>query len=346
MKRYLGIDMHRESCTVVVLSAGGKETDQRVVPTEAAALVQYVRSLSGELHICVEEGEWSEWLVELLSPRVHRVVSCTARGRRGPRSDAKDARELAERLRTRQTGPPVYKPLAAQWGRLREAVRLESKLLGDEVRAKQRLKSLYRRRGVACVNAEVYSPRLRGEWEAKLPPSLRPSAELLGQELDQLAELQQIAEQQMCDAAGKFPMWRKLQTVPGIGQKRAAQLLAIVVTPHRFRTKRRFWSYCGLGVVTRSTSDWVRQADGQMVRVPVIQTRGLNKASNRQLKGIFVGAARTALSCRPPNPLLEAYERIVESGTKPNLARLTIARKIAAVVLAMWKTESEYRIMN
>jgi transposase len=78
----------------------------------------------------------------------------------------------------------------------------------------------------------------------------------------------------------------------------------------------------------------------------VIQTRGLNKACNRQLKGLFVGAARTALRCRRPNPLLEAYERIVESGTKPNLAQLTIARKIAAVVLAMWKTESEYRIMN
>jgi hypothetical protein len=65
MERYLGIDTHRESCTVVVLSAGGKKTDERVVPTETAALVQYVRSLSGELHICVEEGEWSEWLVEL-----------------------------------------------------------------------------------------------------------------------------------------------------------------------------------------------------------------------------------------------------------------------------------------
>jgi transposase len=256
-----------------------------------------------------------------------------------------DARELAERLRTRQTGPPVYKA-GPQWGRLREAVRLETKLLGDEVRAKQRLKSLYRRRGVACVNNKVYSPRLRGEWNAKLPPSLRPSAELLGQELDQLLELQHTAEQQMRDAARKFPMWRKLQTVPGIGPKRAAQLLAIVVTPHRFRTKRRFWSYCGLGVVTRSTSDWVRQPNGQMLRAPVIQTRGLNKASNHQLKGIFVGAAGTALRCRRPNALLEAYERIVESGTKPNLARLTIARKIAAVVLAMWKTESEYRIMN
>ena len=345
MERYLGIDMHRDSCTAVVLSAGGKKTGQQVVPTESAALVQYVKSLSGELHVCIEEGEWSEWVVEILSPWVDRVVSATAPGRRGPRSDAMDARELAERLRTRQTGPPVYKA-SQEWSRLREAVRLEGKLIQDEVRCKQRLKSLYRRRGVACVNEEVYSPKLRGAWNAKLPSSVRPSAEILGQELEQLLELQQTAQQQMFAAAKKFPMWKTLQTMPGIGRKRAAQLLAIVVTPHRFRTKRQFWSYCGLGVVTRSTSDWVRRKNGQMVRAPAIQTRGLNKACNRQLKGIFVSAAQTALGCRRPNPLLDAYERIVESGTKPNLARLTIARKIAAVVLAMWKTESEYRIMS
>ena len=29
-------------------------------------------------------------------------------------------------------------------------------------------------------------------------------------------------------------------------------LVPVVVTPFRFRTKRQFWSYCGLGVVTRS----------------------------------------------------------------------------------------------
>ena len=225
-------------------------------------------------------------------------------------------------------------------------VRLEGKLMQDEVRAKQRFKSLYRRRGVACVNEEVYSPKLRRAWNAKLPASVRPSAQLLGQELEQLLELQQTAEQQMFAAAKKFPMWKTLRTVPGIGRKRAAQLLAIVVTPHRFRTKRLFWSYSGLGIVTRSTSDWVRQKNGQMVRSRVFQTRGLNRACNRQLKGLFVGAAKTALRCRRPNPLLEAHERMVEAGTKPNLARLTIARKIAAVVLAMWKTESEYRIMS
>ena len=36
----------------------------------------------------------------------------------------------------------------------------------------------------------------------------------------------------------------------------------------------------------------------------------------------------------------------IEAGTKPNLAKLTIARKIAAIVLAIWKTETEYQIMS
>ncbi len=172
MERYLGIDMHRDSCTAVVLSAGGKKTGQQVVPTEAAALVQYVKSLSGELHVCVEEGEWSEWLVELLSPWVRRLVSCPAVGRQGPRNDAMDARELAERLRTRRTGTPVFKP-PREWARLREAVRVEAKLLQDAVRAKQRLKSLYRRRGVACVNDHGTScgiPIARSEDGAKRSP--------------------------------------------------------------------------------------------------------------------------------------------------------------------------------
>ena len=318
---------------------------RRVVPTKGPALVQCVRGLSGKLHVCVEEGEWSEWLVELLDPVVDQVVVCPTPYRRGPKSDAVDARELADRLRTGRVGTPIYKP-PRQWARLREAMRLELKLTRDVVRTQQRLKSLYRRRGVACQNHDIYSPRRREEWISKLPWGVRSSAEIWGQQLDSGRDLQQIAEQQMLEAARKFPIYRILQTAPGIGPKRSARLMAIVVTPHRFRTKRLFWSYCGLAVVTRTSSDWVPQAGGKMVRVPVIQTRGLNRACNRELKDLFKGAAQSALRSKPPNPLREAFDRMVEAGTKPNLARLTIARKIAAVILAMWKSESEYRIMS
>ena len=69
-----------------------------------------------------------------------------------------------------------------------------------------------------------------------------------------------------------------------------------------------------------------------MVWGPVIQTRGLNKACNHQLKDVFKGAALTA---KRSGPMRDAYERLLSASTNPNLARLTIARKIAATVLAM-----------
>ena len=36
------------------------------------------------------------------------------------------------------------------------------------------------------------------------------------------------------------------------------------------------------------------------------------------------------------------YARMLKDGIKPNLAKLTLARKIAATVLRMWKDEEIY----
>ena len=134
---------------------------------------------------------------------------------------------------------------------------------------------------------------------------------------------------------------RILETAPGLGPIRVAQLLPIVITPYRFRTKRQFWAYCGFGIVMRSSSDWI-QDDGRWVRSRVLQTRGLNFNHNRMLKAIFKGAATTVIAHCGPNSLRENYDRQLENGTRPNLAKLTIARQIAAIVLAMWKSEEEY----
>ena len=122
---------------------------------------------------------------------------------------------------------------------------------------------------------------------------------------------------------------------------RVAQLLPIVVTPHRFRTKRQFWAYCGFGVVTHSSADWTRR-NGEWVRDRVPQTRGLNRNFNRQLKGIFKAAATTVIAHSGPNVFQSAYEDLCAAGTKPNLAKLTVSRRIAATTLAMWKTQEVY----
>ncbi len=141
----------------------------------------------------------------------------------------------------------------------------------------------------------------------------------------------------------RHPITRILETVPGLGPIRVARLVPIVVTPHRFRTRQQFWSYCGLGIVMRSSSDWVQTAEGHWVRTPVQQTRGLSRQHNHALKDIFKGAATTVIVQLRDSPLHRDYQQCLQAGTKPNLAKLTLARKIAATVLALWKKGEPYR---
>lgn len=76
----LGGSDHAESCTISVLSTSGKRLRRDVVPTDAAALGCYFKGLEGELHVCMEEVEWSEWLTEILAPYVVELVSVPGAG--------------------------------------------------------------------------------------------------------------------------------------------------------------------------------------------------------------------------------------------------------------------------
>ncbi len=72
-------------------------------------------------------------------------------------------------------------------------------------------------------------------------------------------------------------------------------------------------------------------------------SRGLNRNRNPLLKEVFKGAAMTVIQTMPENPLAQNYRRNVEEERMdPAMARLTLARQIAAVVLAMWKNQEVY----
>ena len=94
--------------------------------------------------------------------------------------------------------------------------------------------------------------------------------------------------------------------------------------------------------MTRSSSDWIQAADGGWIRARVPQTRGLSRQHNHVLKDIFKGAATTVITQRNKDPMVARYERLLDGGTQPTLAKLSLARMIAATVLRMWKDEKEY----
>jgi hypothetical protein len=64
---------------------------------------------------------------------------------------------------------------------------------------------------------------------------------------------------------------------------------------------------------------------------------GLNRNHNHEMKDIFKGAA-TRASCGL-GPLRNFYVALLDKGMKPEMARLTLARKIAAIALTLWKKE-------
>jgi transposase len=66
-----------------------------------------------------------------------------------------------------------------------------------------------------------------------------------------------------------------------------------------------------------------------------IRVRGLNDNHNHDLKNLLKGAAISA-STRP-GPFRDFYVALLAKGMRPSMAGLTLARKIAAITLTMWK---------
>jgi transposase len=342
MDRYIGLDVHMQSCTLAVVGPSGKRIRQLVVETNGQGLLEAIKLIPGPRHLCLEEGTQSAWLYELLRPHVQELVVFVPAGKKGNKSDALDAWDMAEQLRIGALHQRVYKEVGP-FGELRAAVKSYGMMQRDVVRVKNRLCSVYRGRGVLGNKAQLYDPQGRGAWQQKLPRAQGQVAQMLAKELDVLVQLLQEAEEQMKAQARKHPEVRRLETAPAIGPVRAAQIVATVVVPHRFRTKRQFWSYCGLGIVTQSSADWHKGPQGQMVKVHSAQTRGLNPRRQPLLKEVFKGAAHQICTQMKEHPLHKDFERLVAAGTKPNLATLTIARRLAAAVLSMWKTQTEWR---
>ena len=126
-----------------------------------------------------------------------------------------------------------------------------------------------------------------------------------------------------------------LRQIPSIGPIRAALLVALLQTPHRFRSKRQLWAYSGFAVETHDSGEY-RFVRGKLRRNRErITVRGLNHNHNHDLKNLFKGAAISA-STRP-GPLCDFYVALVEKGMRPTMACLTLARKMAAITLTIWK---------
>ena len=150
----------------------------------------------------------------------------------------------------------------------------------DLARVMTRVKAIYRSWAIPCAGKEVYAARHRAEWLAKInEPGVRRRAELYYLQLDALRVVRLDAWRALLVESKKQKAWKRLCEIPSIGPIRAAVLLGILQTPHRFRTKRQLWNYGGLAIETHSSADH-RSVDGQLERSRKnALVRGLNRTA-------------------------------------------------------------------
>lgn len=212
------------------------------------------------------------------------------------------------------------------------------KMLRERSRIISRLRSLFAEIGVR-VKTHRSSPE-RVPLARLTRPGVRTIATAYIRQLEVVSVLVLEARALLIQQASAWPGFQLLQTVPYVGEIRAAEILAIVGRPDRFRSLRSFWSYAGLGVV-QSVSAEHKVENGRIVREEKRKGVRLARAGNPLLKKVMRDLALYASLGR--GEFRRVYDAHIKRGKTPAVARIALARKIASVIFAVWRTNSPYQ---
>ena len=320
--KFIGMDAHSKTCFFVVMNKRGRILTKRRVKTNEADILGFVRSVKGQKQLAFEEGVISHWLYLLLKDEVDKLIVCQPQEREGAKNDELDAGEIADLLRVGRLKEVFHAD--NEYMNLRTLVSGHEDLVQLLNQEKNRLKALFRQVAIPTSGSTIFR---KPEKSYELPTDTQTYVACTLYEQISLFEEQRRGYHERFEAnVRKYKEMKLLMSIPGIGPIRANQLVAIMVTPHRFPDKYHLISYAKL---TKHN----RISDGK--------NYGKNPPSGQpMLKGIFkmavFGATKSNTSFK------RRYEELRAAGKDDRVARNEVAKLIAATVLAVWKSGKKY----
>ena len=145
MKYYIGLDAHSATSTFAVVDQSGNCILRETVNTAENKLLSVIQRINGERHLTFEESTISQWLYLQLREHVDELLVCNptyVAKKSGAKTDFRDALHLAQELRTNHLKPVFHD--ASHWSEIRVSVSGYLDIVGEIVRFKNRLKSVFR----------------------------------------------------------------------------------------------------------------------------------------------------------------------------------------------------------
>jgi transposase len=332
MRAYLGIDAHSKTgLELAAVAEDGELLWRDRCPLSSKLIADAVQRAPRPCTTVFEQGELATWLhmtlrhlcdqVLVADPRHNRLIA-TAQDKH----DAFDAFTLANLARGGYLRE-VFQP-APEFTVLRLQVRHHYRLTQHVTTAKNQIKASYRAQGISVSGSSVYRPAARAQWLQRLPATARSATEDLYAVLDVAEARKDAALRTLSRAARRFAPAQRMLKVPQVGPVTAATFTAFLVTPRRFPSRSHIWSYCGFGIMTRSSG---HRAEPTRLR----------RSYNRHLKRTIKSAALRLIT-HSDGPFAAAYQARLQRGMLPSRARLTLSRKLIDVLCALWINEEDY----
>ena len=339
---WAGIDLGVETANVCIIDHAGDVLHEGACPSRTEDLRQILAGFRRTRFesIALEAGAGTHvarglrslgYPVELYETR---QLSKFLRVRRN-KTDAGDAKGIAEagRISASLVSKVYLKSLDSQAMQSRLAIRRH--LIRQRVAAVSlfgRQLELFGGR----LHCKAQRHRFRSAAEAEIRKVFRSGSCALVAQLRYLADHceQLIAHERAVDRELKREahgndICRRLMEIPGVGPVCALTFCAAIDDPHRFSRSTDVGSYFGLAPKLHESGFTSKKAR-------------ISKMGNKSVRSLLVHAAALYLThCNPDSALRNWALRIEERrGRAPS--RVALARKLAVVMLAIWKNGGQF----
>lgn len=317
---YVAVDWAQKNMAVATLSKGMEAPKVIDVPSSVKDLKTYLNQLKGTKILTIEETSTSHWLYTELKEHVHEIVVCNPYRNKllqhGPKNDKIDATKLVTLLQNNLLSPVFHN--GSEFFELRKLAGGYKSIINNGVRLKNQRAALF----TACGQSKKDTV-LKGNYENLV--------------LNSLDALIQANEAQVEIYAAEFKKLKKsnkiiknLVSIPGIQEKSAIKILAMVIDAERFLYKGNWLSYCGL-------IRHEKRSGGK--------SYGYRSPNySRDLKSVFKTAAIVCISFgNKENVFRRYYESLIAKGNAEHNARHAVSRRIAVLTLGVLKTGKPFQ---
>jgi transposase len=335
MTIFAGLDVSDKTTHICVTDGDGVVLRRDVQATDPDVLAKWLsKHCPGLVRVVLETGPLSTFLYHGLVERKVPVICICARhakpflSTRVNKSDVNDAESLAHLCRTN-----FFKPVHMKAGAThidRAALKIRAQLVTSRNAMANQLRGMLKLFGLRM--GQVTTPNKRRERLDTLfgqRSDLRPVFQPLVESIEALEAQLAISAKLLVTRANADPICTRLMSVPGVGPLTALAFKASVEDTGRFAKSSDVGAYAGL--VPRRNQSGERDFKGH-----------ISKAGDPMLRHALYEAANSILSrLKRPCALADWGKRLAET-KGPKRARVAVARKLAALLHTLWRSETEF----